>query len=449
LAIEFDIDVNVLRSDVDIILHLYEKLNYNVCKLVNLLDGDFAFVLYDTTLKRYYVSRDIIGVRPLFYSTLSNDRSPNSSTVGWVEIARSFASEVKGLKNGENVKIAPFPPGHVFEYNSEHRLSKRYNFIENYQQQKIVELLKYAVIKRIENSDRPVAFLCSGGLDSSLILCIANEYLKKYNRDLHVFSMHYIDKNGYTNSEDKFYCERLVNLLGVKYTSLTFDLKDVIENIDKIVYQTETYDPNTIRTSIANYLLAKKIKETTDYKVFLSGEGADELFCGYSYFNQIQDAEKLNKESERLVQNIHMFDILKADRCFNAFGLEVRVPFLDKDFITYVKSISGKFKAFDDGIEKNLLRLSFKLEYPTLNEARIIDRAKEKFSDGVSFNYVPDLMNYCSNYKLSVLSEKEDAEKMFYKKIFDKYYVNLDDLIIKRTLPNWCINLTEIINLVN
>jgi len=258
-----------------------------------------------------------------------------------------------------------------------------------------------------------------------------------------------VDKNGNSNSEDDFYCKKLIELLDVKFTSFTYNFEDVKENIDKVIYQTETYDPNTVRTSIANYLLAKKISETTNNKVFLSGEGADELFCGYLYFNQINNGMEINKESERLIKNIHMFDILKADRCFSAFGLEVRVPFLDKEFITYVKSIDGTYKSFNNSIEKNLLRNAFKNEYTQLSYSKIIDRPKERFSDGVSFNYVPDLLNYFANYESSVLDIKETAEKKYYKTIFEKYYPNLEHVIVNRTLPSWCLNLKEVVDFDN
>jgi asparagine synthase (glutamine-hydrolysing) len=437
LAKKYDIDTSVIRSDVDIILHLYDKFINNMYQLVNLLDGDFAFIIYDSNKDILHISRDIVGVRPLFYSTNSNKN------------IISVSSEIKGLTNSADVNIFVYEPSKLITYDFKNNIRNECNYVEACQEEYILHILRKAVIKRIENSERPVAFLCSGGLDSSVILCIANEYLKTQDKELHVFTLKYVDKNGNSNSEDEFYCKKLVELLNVKFTTITYNFEDVKNIIDKVIYQTETYDPNTIRTSIANYLLAKKIKETTDYKVFLSGEGADELFCGYLYFNQTNDGTEINNESDRLIKNIHMFDILKADRCFNAFGLEVRVPFLDKELITYVKSIDGKFKAINNSIEKNLLRLACKKEYPVLTEARIIDRPKERFSDGVSFNYVPDLLNYCSNYTSSVLSVKEHDEKNYYKTIFDKYYSKLDHVIINRVLPQWCINLKEVVNIDN
>ena len=507
-------DINIIRSDVDIILHLYDNFINNIYELINLLDGDFAFVIYDSNLDILHISRDIVGVRPLFYSKniidgsiicvsseikgLQNIKQEENKTINEnevnllnnldtennrnaMEVSLYFPEFTKENINSslffqehneeninystiidenndkfiefsgeyQNENIFVFTPGKLITYNFKNNITNECNYIEACQEKNIVNLLKKAVIKRIENSERPVAFLCSGGLDSSIILCIAYEYLKSQNKDLYVYTIKYVDKNGNSNSEDDFYCTKLIELLDVKFTSFTYNFEDVKEYIDTVIYQTETYDPNTVRTSIANYLLAKKISETTNNKVFLSGEGADELFCGYLYFNQIKDGSEINKESNRLIQNIHMFDILKADRCFSAFGLEVRVPFLDKEFITYIKSIDGTFKSFNNSIEKNLLRVAFKKEYPELSKAKIIDRPKERFSDGVSFNYVPDLLNYFSNYESSVLNIKEEAEKKYYKTIFEKYYPNLEHVIINRTLPTWCLNLKEVVDFDN
>jgi asparagine synthase (glutamine-hydrolysing) len=449
-----------MRSDVDIILHLYQIYKEDMPILCNLLDGDFAFVLYDSNTNVVHVSRDMVGVRPLFYSV--DSLSGHLISVG---------SEVKSLKNTENVKINVFKPSRLFSFDyNQNIVINDLNYIETPKvedevdnisffdmneprypdddiQKEIVRLLKKSVIKRIDNSERPVAFLCSGGLDSSIILCIANEYLKTQKRDMHVFTIKYADKNNNSFSEDDFYATQLVKLLNtennIMFTSLSYNNDDVKEYLEKVVQQTETYDPNTIRTSIANYMLAKKIKENTDYKVFLSGEGADELFCGYVYFKQVTDGKQINDESVRLINNIHMYDVLKADRCFNAFGLEVRVPFLDKEFIQYIYSLDGRYKMFYNSIEKFLLRESFKNEYPVLVQSRIIDRPKERFSDGVSFSYVPELLNYCNhktNCSKQDLSSKELSEKTYYKELFNEHYSNLEHIISNREMPEWCVN---------
>lgn len=450
LALQNGIEPASLRSDVDIILHLYAGLGMEMIRVINLLDGDFAFVLFDTERQQLFVGRDIVGVRPLFWS-----RSLVDTRVVAV------ASELKALgptdakQEGRDIQV--FTPGTLFSYDYTTEMESSCLFTEAILESQIVELLRKAVIKRIDNSDRPVAFLCSGGLDSSIILCLAHEYLKNEGkgREMQVFSMRYSGDSKYTTnskSDDEFYCEQLVRLLDppVKYTSLSYSLEDVKECLEKVIIQTETYDPNTVRTSIANYLLAKKLKEVTDSVVFLSGEGADELFCGYLYFNQAKSGTDINIESDRLVQNIHMFDILKADRCFAAFGMEVRVPFLDKEFIRFVRQINGFYKGFINHTEKFMLRSAFKHVFPVLTESRVIDRAKERFSDGVSFSYVPDLLRMCAEAEgefSGKLSKREEAEKKHYRAIFDRYYPELDHVIVTRSLPDWCTNLKEVVSI--
>ena len=311
----------------------------------------------------------------------------------------------------------------------------------------IYELLKKAVIKRIDNSDKPVAFLCSGGIDSSIIFCIARDYLKTQNRILHAFSMKFNDNS---TSYDAFYAKLLMDQYkddpNVKYHSVSFNWDQVLDVIENIPKQLETYDPNTIRASIPMYLLAKHLKNT-EFKVFLSGEGADELFMGYNYFKQVPDEKEANKECLRLLKNIHMFDVLRADRTFNANGLELRVPYLDLEFINYVKQLPGSLKMYYNNVEKALLRESVRYKHPQLVGSRVIDREKERFSDGCGFNYIPKLLNHiCEkkgnlNNKSLHLSEKEKIEKAYYLELFEKYYGNnKQHLIITRKLPSWCNN---------
>ena len=237
-------------------------------------------------------------------------------------------------------------------------------------------------------------------------------------------------------SDDAFYAKLLTDELDIQYTSVNFDWNDVVGCLEDVIYHTETYDPNSIRASIPMFLLAKYLRNNTDYKVFLSGELSDELFAGYNYFAQVKTGHDLNTKTKRLVQNIHMFDVLRADRTFNAHGIEVRVPYADRDFVRYIFSVEGQHKKFVKGIEKFLLRNAFRDVFPELTSTRIIMRAKERFSDGVSFDYVPKLLRYCDDNKSCILSEKEASEKSFYRKIFSRFG-GLDHLIIKRELPSW------------
>lgn len=190
--------------------------------------------------------------------------------------------------------------------------------------------LKASVKKRLVHSDVPVAILCSGGLDSSLILAIAQQL---GCRELHAFSIEFSD--AHARSPDALYAQILTTHLDIRHTRVTFNMTDIQKNLRAVIGVCETYDPNTIRAAIPMYILAKYIREHTHYKVILSGEGADEVFCGYNYFGRAPTGGDIGRESERLVRNIHMFDLLRADRCFAAFGLEVRVPFLDVDVLRF------------------------------------------------------------------------------------------------------------------
>jgi len=462
LAAEYGIPKEKLRTDVDVILHLYKK-GLSIDQLVSKLDGVYAFVLYDSAKNTTYVARDPLGVRPLFIAT---------NKEGYLEQA---ASEVKALiLENSNLKVISFPAGNIWTQKGKESwridpsssgttyLTLDHQKVITEQvgeaQKQIYHFLKKAVIKRIDSSDRPVAFLCSGGIDSSIILCIAYEYLKTKGRDLHAYSMQYTG-----TSYDAFYASLLVKELQntaesskakstesesteskIYYHPISFDQEDLKKALKVIPQQIESYDPNTIRAAIPMYLLASKLKET-EFKVFLSGEGADELFMGYNYFKYAPTSQDAWKESLRLLCNLHRFDILRADRTFNAHGLELRIPYLDRDLMKYVTGLAGSMRMYQSGIEKSLLRKSVQNHHPELTNSRILDRQKERFSDGCGFSYVPDLLNYVylENTKSKfldglTLDDKEKVEKKHYLEIFDEEYPGLRDLIPERKLPEWC-----------
>jgi asparagine synthase (glutamine-hydrolysing) len=301
----------------------------------------------------------------------------------------------------------------------------------------IRNLLKNAVLKRIIHSDRKVGILCSGGVDSSIIACLVKEL--NICDMIHVFTMEYNN----SNSEDTFYARLLCKKLGLQHTVFTFDNDDIVNNYDNVVRQCETYDPNTIRAAIPMYILAHKIAENTDVKVILSGEGADELFHGYNYFHMAPSPDLAQEESIRLLQNLHMFDLLRAERCFLSAGLEVRVPFLDKYLVEYILSLPGDlFNQPTLGIqfsEKELLRNTFKYMVD-LESIRILTRPKERFSDGCGFTYIPTLLNFLSGGIVSKLNEKLNYEKKYVNNIFNANYPNCNHLIINRTMPFWTIS---------
>jgi asparagine synthase (glutamine-hydrolysing) len=426
-------DDSCLRSDVDVIFDIFQNHKGNIATAAKEIDGDFAFVFRDAD-NVIHIARDPIGIRPLFYGT---------DDTGNIICAASEAKALISLCSISNIHV--FPPGHVWD-SSTNKITKYTDIydapitletddsIRDMIKQKLYE----AVEKRIVNTDRPIAYLCSGGLDSSIVLAIAHEILKDPTQ-IHIFSMQYESQG-----DDAFYASLLARSLGIQHTIVNFtqaDIKNYIEHISKHI---ETYDPNTIRASVPMYLLAKYIKEHTDYKVFLSGEGADELFMGYNIFNNapVDDGGLgVNEESQRLIRNIHMFDGLRADRCFNAHGLEIRFPFLDIDFVKYVFSIPGYLKTPQKQVEKALLRDCFR-DIPSLQDSRVIDRVKERFSDGCGFDYVPQILRMFS--MTHELDSREKAEKEMYSKWFDEAYGNqLRSLITERKNPSWCHKPTE------
>ncbi len=415
------------RSDCDAVLHILDKTIDNfsvkgVCEAVDQLDGDFAFVWKHGN--NMVIGRDHVGVCPLFYAIDESDK------------LIAVASECKALLNTPNMKtIKVFPPGHVWINGELHpyhstELPLPITSTKEEATKRVQELIIDAVRKRIDHSDRPVGVLCSGGIDSSIVTCLVKE-LGLQDR-IHVFTMEYKG----ARSEDAFYASMLCQKMGLKHTMFSFTKEDVQQTLQKIPRIIETYDPNTIRAAIPMYLLAHKIATTTDVRVILSGEGADELFHGYNYFRRAPDGETARVEAKRLVQNLHMFDLLRAERCFSSAGLEVRVPFLDQNLVRYVQSLEGTLPWGGQGYaEKQLLRDAFAyISY--LTELRILDRPKERFSDGCGFTYVPQLLSYISN-DLPTLAEKLVVEKQYVEQIFDTTYPNLRDLIINRTMPEW------------
>ena len=501
LAESKNVDVSSLRSDVDVILKL--AATSHISEYVCSLDGDFAFVLANGT--GFQAARDPVGVRPLFYGTGVD--APN--------VPLAFASEAKALYAAPGIhSIHVFPPSTYYD-----SLTGFHAYVpapcepgtgDAGVSDSINRLLKTAVRKRFTHSDNQerVAVLCSGGVDSAIITTIAAALAEHQGANIQVFTMQY--DSGL--SEDALYAKMLCCQIGshVIHTVVKFSEQEVQGCIEKVITTIESCDPNTVRAAIPMYLLAKHISEQTDIKVVLSGEGADELFAGYSYFSLAPTADAVTQETDRLVKNIHMFDLLRADRCFAAFGLEVRVPFLDSDLVRYVSKLDGTSKmhgtpkmpkkshcttnananfananlntnanlnanfananlnanlnanfananlnanlnAIAFGTvkvaEKQLLRDAFNADgYASMQTTRVIDRPKEKFSDGCGFSYVPQLLNFVSD-RAPPLDLKLAREKTYYNAIFDaKYGVGNRSWVIERTMPEWSRTTESVVN---
>jgi len=426
------------KNDCEIIIDLYRLLG-GIEKTLEVLDGDFAFILYDQDTGDLITGRDPVGLKPLFLGY------KNGELVG-------IASEIKVLTEFvEHIEVHP-----IGSYSVGGRTMKEY-FVyydelesalldESNACSTINQLLTKSIEKRITHTEREYAFLCSGGIDSSLILAISLELLHKDN--IHVFSIEYDDGKG-SISYDSFYATMLTKAYQVKHNIVKFTKGQALDKLEEVINRLETYDINTIRASIPMYLLAEWIAQNTDYKVILSGEGADEAFMGYNYFNFCPSGEEAIEESLRLTKNLYSFDVLRAERCFSSHGLELRVPFLDKDLLKYVLNLDGNLRKPYQGLEKYLLRESFN-GLKTMPK-QILERQKERFSDGIGFTWVPTLINHAKN----TVDDEYDVEEMcyynapknkegyLYRSIFEKHYPGYAEIIKLRAMPSWAEKISQ------
>ena len=452
LKLENDFETSS-NSDCEIILHMYKK--YGIRRTVENLDGVFSFILYDKEKKRIFAARDPIGVRPLFFAINNQEKS------------MAFASEMKCLTNlFDTVDI--FQPGHYLEMAIEDNTFSniksievlnnfsikyqkfcyyQYYYPENYKKEAealidIRNMFIDGVNKRLM-SDRPVGCLLSGGLDSSLVSSIVSmSYEDKKN--LHTFSI------GLQNSPDLDNAEIVSKYLGTTHHRVELKVEDFIAAIPEVIKTIETYDITTIRASVPNYLLAKYISENTDIVVILSGEGADEILGGYLYFHYAPSEEEFQEETHRRVRLLHQFDVLRCDRTTATHGLEVRVPFLDKEFINYVLSLNPALKISNNKrIEKWILRKAFEGFLPE----KILWRQKDAFSDAVGYTWVSkikeisknniSLERYENRKELYPHNTPDTEEAFYYREIFEEYYPNKSHLISEIWRPNGRIQLNH------
>lgn len=380
--IEKSLGLENTGSDCECIGELYLRHRDNLVAFSRALDGVFAIVLYDSERDHLIVTRDPYGVRPLFVATLpTND-------------AIELASEIKAIGPGYD-KVVPFLPGFIRVYDArttEILHDIQYHsipWITNPQfssseptgfQDACVALrlsLEEAVRKRLL-TDRPIAALLSGGLDSSLIAAIIQKNLKQVGKTLKTFSI------GFEGSSDIAHARLVANWIGSDHTEIIMTPDEFFEAIPEVIKAIESYDTTTVRASTGNYLIAKKIRELSDCKVVFNGDGSDELFGGYLYFNNAPNDQAFQDETGRLLSDLHYFDVLRSDRSISANGLEARTPFLDKQFVAVVRSIHPTFlrPGVNGQVEKEILRCAFD-DGVTL-PLKVLWRRKEAFSDGVS-----------------------------------------------------------------
>uniref|UniRef100_Q9SP20 Asparagine synthetase [glutamine-hydrolyzing] n=1 Tax=Helianthus annuus TaxID=4232 RepID=Q9SP20_HELAN len=369
-------------SDCDVIAHLYEEHGED---FVDMLDGMFSFVLLDTRNNTYIAARDAIGITSLY--------------IGWgLDGSVWISSELKGL-NDDCEHFEVFPPGHL--YSSKTGGFKRwYNplwFAETIPSTPYDPLVlrcafENAVIKRLM-TDVPFGVLLSGGLDSSLVASITARYLagtkaaKQWGAQLHSFCV------GLEGSPDLKAAREVADYLGTVHHEFHFTVQDGIDAIEDVIYHIETYDVTTIRASTPMFLMSRKIK-SLGVKMVISGEGSDEIFGGYLYFHKALNREEFHQETCRKIKALHQYDCLRANKSTSAWGLEARVPFLDKEFINVAMSIDPEAKMINmdqKRIEKWVLRRAFEDEEHPYLPKHILYRQKEQFSDGVGYSWIDGL----------------------------------------------------------
>jgi asparagine synthase (glutamine-hydrolysing) len=453
----YDLDPNLKNeSDCKIIQYLYVKLGIE--KLSKELIGEFAFIILDITPSNImlHVSRDPLGVRPLYISYDSNGLYIGSELKGSIHTSssQSLSYTVNQILGGcytsinlSDLDLSSFVP----EWKKFYNIDDVQVTITDLEEAKelIYNTLSTCVIDRLM-ADVPIGFLLSGGVDSSLICGIASKYLKQYGKNINTFSCG-LD----TGSTDEPYAKMVAEYIGSNHTHVVFKSEDFIKAIPNIIYTIETYDITSVRASVAQYMICNWIKKNTDIKVLYCGDGSDELTKGYKYNHLAPSVEEAHNDTLRLLKDIIYFDGKRADRGIANNGIEARVPFLDYRFVNAYLSIDPKLTMPTNKLEKWLLRESFK-EKHILPEA-VLFRSKEAFSDGVStikkswFEMVQDEMNEkYNNIDITTLTEKypfntpPSKEALYYREEFEKRFnSNSVNVIPYFWLPKWVGNIKE------
>jgi len=498
------------NCDCEVIIHLYNLFGIEIT--LKLLDGVFAFVLLDMrdiNSQKIYVSRDPFGVRPLYTlnnldykkiitDNLSEHDSESDSELSDTDvdlqldnndIVFGFASELKVLEcilEDENYKdkysITHYKPGYYsklvynnkydkwyFSNNKQYYNTLNYNInsiiLKKYNIKNILfdiyHYLNLAVEKRVrDTTDRPVACLLSGGLDSSLIASLVSKY---YNKQLETYSI------GFEGSEDLRNARIVANHIGSKHTEFIVTEQEFLDSIPEVVKNIESYDTTTVRASVGNYLVGKKLLEVSNAKVIFNGDGSDELAGGYIYFIKAPDSKEFDNECCRLLSNIYYFDVLRSDKSISSNGLEPRTPFLDIQFVEKYLSIPSHIrnprslynktnklwenhKYASKLPEKLLLRYAFELYEPNLLPEEVLWRSKEAFSDGVSGNkgtWYEIIQEHLENVDIDLDEISNDKyiepmtkEQKYYRSLFNKMYPHSKECIPFYWMPKY-VNATD------
>ena len=409
-------------SDCEILLPLY--FEYGV-DMFAMLDAEFACVLYDGRTGEYIAARDPIGIRPLYYGYDSQ------GTI-------LFASEPKNLV-GLTDRILPFPPGHYYKDGKFvcYRDMTKVDHVCRDDLETVCRNIREKLIAGVEKrlvADAKVGFLLSGGLDSSLVCAIA---ARRSKRPIRTFAIGMRE-----DAIDLKYARQVADYIGSDHREVLITREDVISSLETVIEALGTFDITTIRASMGMYLLCRAIHQNTNIRVLLTGEISDELF-GYKYTDYAPSPEAFQAESEKRVRELHMYDVLRADRCISVNSLEARVPFGDLDFVEYVMSVDPALKMNTYGKGKYLLRRAFEGDWLPQG---ILWREKAAFSDAVGHSLVDDLKEYAqtcyTDEEYEALRRKYGharpftKESLLYREIFEKYYPGQSQMIADFWMPN-------------
>lgn len=471
------------HSDCEVIIHLYKK--YGIEQCLRMLDGYFAFILVDG--ETIYVARDAFGVRPLFITEASRYdmyHTDYSAISCCSPKFYAFSSELKGVINlFDGVKVTvdrmeQFKPGTYSKFVlTDVDMPSLRNVVYNHERDEFeaptywecvehdvtwrvisgtsivhrdncIDILTSistafisAVQKRVETSERKIACLLSGGLDSSIVTALVARHLRSIGKTerLETYSI------GFEGSEDLRYARIVADYVGTDHHEVIVTEKEFLDAIPEVIRAIESYDTTTVRASVGNYLVSKYISENSDAKVIFNGDGSDEVMGGYLYMGLAGDSIEFDRECVRLLNNIHFFDVLRSDRCISSNGLEARTPFLDAGFVQTYLSIPAKFRYHTrlEKQEKYLFRSAFS-SYGLLPK-EVLFRKKEAFSDGVSkhtrswYQIIKEHVNTLNVDESRVYKENQPTtrEQHYYRAIFEKYYPNCAHVIPYFWMPKY------------
>lgn len=410
------------QSDCEVIIPLYQKYG---TAFLDKLQGMFSFALYDSDKDFFLVARDHMGIIPLYYGKDEKDHF-------------FFASELKALI-GSCTDIQTFPPGHFISSEIEQPATwyqRDWREFENVSENTSdIDRLHDALSDSVQShmmTDVPYGVLLSGGLDSSIIAALAKKFssrrveakgqLEAWWPQLHSFAI------GLKDSPDLKAAQDVADHIGTVHHSVEFAVQEGLDAIRDVIYHLETYDVTTVRASTPMYLLARVIK-SMGIKMVLSGEGADEIFGGYLYFHKAPNAKAFHEETIRKLGKLHLYDCLRANKALSAWGVEGRVPFLDKNFMDVAMELNPEDKMAKDGkMEKHILRKAFEAYLPE----SVAWRQKEQFSDGVGYSWIDTLKDLVSQLvsddELEAAAARfpvnppQNKEEYYYRSIFEEHF---------------------------